>query len=242
MASRIVVELPPGITCEDLIGGGTSGLAALIPGTETVIKFYHGDSDDNERCKLEAAIYEHLSQSKIERPPSLLTYQGKSKCGKGILLKYARNNSMRRFLSVPENSVSHTTILRWIEQTTLALCFLHQNHVAHGDVTCDNLFLDEEYNVHLGDFTSATWPLTDERKTEDMFELGLAFYEMSTGIRLYHGLFLNPDEKMEKIKHNGLPDLSRIEPKNVADLIANCLQLHHKDAEEILSSVRHMSP
>jgi hypothetical protein len=39
MGARSILNLPPRISSRDLIGGGTSGVAALIPGTTTVLKF-----------------------------------------------------------------------------------------------------------------------------------------------------------------------------------------------------------
>ncbi|KAF2194703.1 hypothetical protein K469DRAFT_442213, partial [Zopfia rhizophila CBS 207.26] len=183
------LELPPGISISDIIGGGTSGLAALIPRTRTVLKFSHGDPDECGRCEREAQIYELLSKSTVPRPPSLLEYQGRSTCGRGILLQYAENNTVRRYLGIPNNRLASSVLIpRWAHQAALALHFVHMNDAAHGDVTCDNFFLDEDYNLRLGDFTNSSLGLSTFQEQDDIFEFGLALYEMSTGIQLFKGL------------------------------------------------------
>ena len=42
----------------------------------------------------------------------------------------------------------------------------------------------------------------------EVFEFGLALYEMSTGIELYRGR--SPEEKEEALHSNGFPDLSQV--------------------------------
>lgn len=240
--TRKTLELPPGLSASDIIGGGTSGLAALIPHTRTVLKFSHGDPDERDRCEREADIYELLSKSNIPRPPSLLEYKGRSKCGRGILLQYAKNNTIRRYLSIPGNQpASSILISRWAQQGALALRFVHMNDVVHGDVSCDNFFLDEAFNLRLGDFTNSSLGLDTYQKQDDIFEFGLALYEMSTGIQLFKGLFLSPAEKRNKVERDGLPNLLQLPVTGLAGIIAKCLQSQYEDMEHVLRDIENIS-
>jgi len=236
--ARKTLELPPGLFASDIIGGGTSGLALLIPHTSTVIKISHGDPEERERCEREAEIYEQLYKSNIPRPSSLLGYKGRSKCGSGILLQHAENNTVRRYLSVPDNRPSSAVLIsRWAQQGALALCFVHMNDVAHADVSCDNFFLDGSLNLHLGDFTNSSLGLETYLEQDDIFDFGLALYEMSTGIQLFRGLFLSPGEKRAKMEQEGLPDLLQLPVTGLVGTIAKCLQSQYENMGEVLRDI-----
>ena len=64
---RYLSNLPPRISSRDLIDGGTSAVAALIPGTTTVLKFPHSDEDKCKRCNGEVEVYEHLKSFTTSR-------------------------------------------------------------------------------------------------------------------------------------------------------------------------------
>ncbi|KAF1948148.1 kinase-like protein [Byssothecium circinans] len=241
--TRKTLELPLGLSASDIIGGGTSGLALLIPHTQMVIKISHDDPDERERCEREAIIYERLRESNIPGSSSLLLgYSGRSECGGWILLEYAQNKTIRRYLSIPDNQPASTILIsRWAQQSAIALRFVHANNIAHGDVSCDNFFLDEHLNLRLGDFTSSSLGLETCLEQDDIFEFGLAVYEMSTGIQLFKGLYLCPDEKREKIKHDGLPDLTQLPVTGLAGTIAKCLQSHYNNVGEVFHDIENAS-
>lgn len=72
------------------------------------------------------------------------------------------------------------------------------------------LFLDKNLDLNVSDFTnSEIFSSLDDPLISKMevFELGLALYEISTGIELFHGLFT--EEKDEALRLNGFPDLSQ---------------------------------
>lgn len=48
--TRGIFYLPPDTSSSNIIGGGTSALAILYPGTRTVLKISHGDPDEDARC------------------------------------------------------------------------------------------------------------------------------------------------------------------------------------------------
>lgn len=64
-----------------------SGVAALISGTMTVLKYPLGDEDECERCDREAEVYEIRNSTLGRCPTSLLRYVGRNEYG--ILLEYA---------------------------------------------------------------------------------------------------------------------------------------------------------
>jgi hypothetical protein len=86
MGACSILNSPPRISSRDLVGGGTSGVTALIPGTTTILKFPFGDEDECERCGREAEVYEHIKSSPDHCPTSLLRYRDRNKYG--ILLEY----------------------------------------------------------------------------------------------------------------------------------------------------------
>jgi len=136
MTGRPILKLPPAISAEHLIGGGTTGIVALLPG-QTVIKFPHGEPDDIVRLRKEGDVYERFQNAK-RRPRSLLQYRGRTK--DGILLEYAERGSVRDYLQSVSSSPSPALLLHWAEQAAEVLAFCHANGVLHGDINCSNYF------------------------------------------------------------------------------------------------------
>jgi serine/threonine protein kinase len=235
MGVRSILNLPPGISSRDFIGGGTSGVAALIPGTTTVLKFPHGDEDECERCDREAEVYEHIKSSPDHCPTSLLRYRGRNEYG--ILLEYADHGPVRHYLRKPTTQPPEVAvILRWASQAAQAIVFLHANGIMHGDISCNNFFLNENLDLKVGDFTnSKIFSSLDDTSIlkMDVFEFGLALYEMSTGIELYRGQ--SPEEKEEALRVNGFPDLSQV--KGLGSVISRCWDLEFHTIKDILQSI-----
>jgi serine/threonine protein kinase len=246
-----ILITPPGIEGCDILGGGTSGLVALYPNTQTVIKFSLGDADEDQRCEQEAKVYDLLKRSSLPRPTSLLAYKGRSECGRGILLEYAENDSISRYFSKPEIPPLDTAhVVLWANQAARALDFVHANGLAHGDIRCDNMFLDGNLNLLLGDFTHAEQLSACPKdgnafssyEQEDIFEFGLTLYEMSTRTHLYEGLHLTAGEKKLRMDQDDLPDLTQIKPLELKAVIARCLRLQFQNMRDILSDIEHIAP
>jgi serine/threonine protein kinase len=78
----------------------------------------------------------------------------------------------------------------------------------HRDITYDNFFLNKDLDLKVGDFTnSRIFLLLDDHSILkiEVFEFGLALYEMSTGIDIYYGRSL--EEKEKALRLNGFLDL-----------------------------------
>jgi serine/threonine protein kinase len=235
--STMMVEMlkyPPGISQKDVISSGTSGRVALLSDGQTVIKFPWGlgDDDDVARCKMEGRIYEVFHESGHPGRSCIVGYRGKSRCGSGILLEYLPN-TVRHHLQkngVPESSL----ILRWASEVVEALCFVHLHGISHGDVNCGNLLLDHNLSAKLGDFTNSLFRLDQEDVMEDIFEFGLALYEISTGIELFPNSMLSPTEKKTRIDWSNL-DIHHLQ---LARTISNCLESKYLTMEEVRTSIR----
>ena len=79
------LQFPPGIDPDDMIGQGSSGIAALDPKTKHIIKFPFNEDEARAACDREKEIYERLERSPLPRPSSLLKYYGPR--DQGILLE-----------------------------------------------------------------------------------------------------------------------------------------------------------
>jgi hypothetical protein len=86
-------SLPPRISSDDVIGLGTTGLAALIPDSRRVIKIPHTEPDAHARCAVEAKVYERLTRPPGNLSPTILRYYGKDEYG--IILEYAEEGGLR---------------------------------------------------------------------------------------------------------------------------------------------------
>jgi len=155
----------------------------------------------------------------------------------GILLEYADYGPVQHYLrklttQLPEVAV----ILRWASQAAQAIVFLHANGVMHGDITYNNFFLDKNLDLKVGDFTnlkilSSLGDISNLKM--EVFEFGLALYEMSTGIELYHGQ--SPEEKKEALRLNGFPDLSQV--KRLGSVISQCWNSEFHTITDILRGI-----
>jgi serine/threonine protein kinase len=243
---------PAGIHAENVVGFGTSGMVALYPNTDTVIKFPHSAEGEDDilgtrpRCQREKEAYERLATP--GRPTTILTYLGPSSDNRGILLEYAENGTIEEYLQ--KRKPPEEIVLRWSRQAAEALDFCHSKHVLHGDVRCGNLLLDRHLNVKLGDFTGSSIdksePLsyydTDHLLPRDnfvisaeteIFAFGSTLFQMVSGIRPYHSLKGN--EKEQKFRLQQFPDVTGY--GFFGDIITKCWQLEYGTMADVLKSL-----
>ncbi|KAL3265063.1 hypothetical protein ABHI18_000187 [Aspergillus niger] len=172
------LQLPPGIDPDDMIGQGSSGIAALDPKTKHIIKFPFNEDEARAACDREKEIYERLERSPLPRPSSLLKYYGPR--DQGILLEYAKHGTLRRYAYGLDLPIPLPAILRWAKQAAEALQFIHENGIAHGDVSCVSFYVDQFLDVKVGDFTRSS-DATPQAVRQDISDYGSALYYLVTG-------------------------------------------------------------
>lgn len=113
---------------------------------------------------------------------------------KGLVLERCCETLRSRLTSNP-SEVSKAAM--WAQQAAEGLEFVHNCGVIQGDVGCHNMLLDDDDNLKLSDFAGSSidgskatvvyedWSLLPHRDIppvkRDLFALGSAIYEMSTG-------------------------------------------------------------
>ncbi|KAI9736000.1 MAG: hypothetical protein M1834_001466 [Cirrosporium novae-zelandiae] len=94
MGGRNILSMPPGISSDNFIGAGTSGICFRYPGTNKVIKIPLTAEEESRACQVEMEVYERI-QNLPTRPSSILTYYGNTKYR--IELAYASHGSIRQY-------------------------------------------------------------------------------------------------------------------------------------------------
>jgi serine/threonine protein kinase len=154
---------------------------------------------------VEVQVYERFERSP-NRPSSVLKYFSSS--DHGIILEYAENGTVQRFLRNQKTPLQERLLLRWAEQAAESLRFSYLEGVLHRDINCGNFCLGRNLDLKLSDFAgssidkslvlvcySTTYQLPDANPLETgevritertgIFVLGSALYEMSTSSEPY---------------------------------------------------------
>ncbi|KAM3422004.1 hypothetical protein BST61_g2380 [Cercospora zeina] len=139
--------------------------------------------------------------------------------------------------------------LRWVEQLFDAVQFIHSRNVLHGDISCNNIFLDDNLDVKLGDFagsaiddqpplvcyeTSHELPGEDISTMTELFALGSTVYEIMTGIKPYKEL---PEHEISAAFAEGrYPDLETVSV--FRSTIMRCWSQSYATVDEALEDVK----
>lgn len=233
------IQWPLGLGARDLVG---AGITAVVARLDAVVKFCEpSQSHFLEREKL---VYQRLGHDHS----GIVRYYGALE--NAVLLQFASHTSIRQYLARQKKQVPLALKLRWVEQLFDAVRFIHSRNVLHGDISCNNVFLDENLNVKLGDFagsaidehpplicyeTSHELPGEDEisAKTE-VFALGSTVYEMMTGVKPYKEL---PEHEISAAFSEGrYPDLETVSV--FGSTIGKCWRQSYATVDEALEEVR----
>ena len=86
-----------------------------------------------------------------------------------LVLEYASNGDLAHYINSREGSyIDEGQIRLWIVQLCLALKQSHDHKVVHRDLKASNVFLDEQFNVKLGDFGLAMNLLESRKNNQGM--------------------------------------------------------------------------
>ncbi|KAL2752458.1 hypothetical protein ACRALDRAFT_1065586 [Sodiomyces alcalophilus JCM 7366] len=237
------LDVPDSIRGIDPIGVGLTSWAFRL---NAVAKCYH---EDDARAR-EVAVYERLRVD-TDWHQHIMRYYGvlENRC---VVLQFACNGSIRHYLKKSSNQGGPSIAIKisWVEQVTSALAFLHSKNVIHCDISCNNIFLDENLSVLLGDFSgssidgneSLSWyetshshpDLTDPSVMNDIFALGSTFYEILSGQPPFKGL--GEAAIQESIRGGSFPDLGYLPA--LQTVILKCWNQQYETVAELLQDVK----
>ena len=238
-SEEYAAHYPCGLNGHDVVGIGVTALVARL---DAVIKFVR--PTEVPFIEREKRIYQRLGHDHDE----VLRYYGSLE--DALILEYACNGSIRQYLARQTMPVPLALQLRWVEQITAAIAFVHSKNVLHGDISCNNVFLNKELKAKLGDFAGSSIdgqaPLicyeTSHEHPEiegisigsEVFALGSTFYEIMTGSKPYKEL--SDPEICDAYTQGNFPSLASLTAFN--DVIAKCWAQGYLDVDELREDVK----
>ncbi|KAF5024500.1 hypothetical protein F66182_3440 [Fusarium sp. NRRL 66182] len=239
--SESTVQVPASVRTTETVG---AGLSSRVHRLNAVAKCYTGNAAIEK--KTEIAVYERLRY----RSPwhkGIMQYYGLM--DGSVILQFAQNGTVRQYLGQASRvHISHK--LRWAEQATDAIAFLHSHGILHSDISCNNIFLDEHLNALVGDFggssldgeENSSWyeighchpDAEDSTVTSEIFALGSTYFEMLSGQKPFEGL---DDESIEDaIRRGEFPSLGSLPALQAP--IAKCWHQEYESVDELLEDVK----
>src|SRR5271155_3325696 len=115
------IRYPCGLDGKDVVG---MGITALVARLDAVIKF--APLTELPFIEREMCIYQRLGRDH----DGILRYYGS--LGDALILQYACNGSIRQYRARKDKPVPLSLQLRWVEQITASVAFVHSKNVFHG--------------------------------------------------------------------------------------------------------------
>ncbi|KAE9982211.1 hypothetical protein EG327_005920 [Venturia inaequalis] len=243
MARAPELYIPDGFTISDIVSWGTSGMIFLDSASNTVVKSPLSELDRG-LIEVEREIYERFTQHGGHE--GLLQYAGPF--GTGIRLEFASNQGILPYIRRLENNISFEQRLRWCEELSRTLFFIHSNNIIHGDLKCNNILLDSALHSKVADFagssidgsrlsiqvTASHCSPGDLNSIEgDLFALGSTFYEVLTGESPYAEC--EEDEIRSLFSDSVFPETTGLGPMGY--IILGCWQSKYVSAHEVYSEI-----
>ncbi|KXT09187.1 hypothetical protein AC579_6503 [Pseudocercospora musae] len=232
------IQWPLGLGARDLVG---AGITAVVARLDAVVKFC--EPSQSRFLEREKLVYQRLGNDHS----GIVRYFGA--LDNAVILQFASQTSIRQYLARQKKQVPLALKLRWVEQLFDAVQFIHSRNVLHGDISCNNIFLDDNLNVKLGDFagsaiddhpplvcyeTSHELPGEDISTRTELFALGSTVYEVMTGVKPYKEL---PEHEISAAFSEGrYPDLETVSV--FRSTIMRCWSQSYATVEEVLEDVR----
>ena len=164
----------------------------------------------------------------------------------GLVLERCRETLRHRLISNPSD-VSKAAL--WAQQAAQGLEFVHDCGVIQGDVGCHNMLLDDDDNLKLSDFAGSSidgskstvayedWSFLPHRdiipEKRDLFALGSAIYEMSTGHPPYHN---KSKAEIQNLYWNEIFPPTR--GLVLGDVIQKCWERHYSTARQVIIAIQ----
>ncbi|RSL96429.1 hypothetical protein CDV31_013465 [Fusarium ambrosium] len=240
------IQYPSGFGLQDVVGWGTTGLVVLDKPTSTVVKAPLDDENEPLIAR-EKQVYERFAEKGGHK--GLLGYFGTFESG--IRLQHASNYHLRS--TNKKGRVSENQRLSWVIQIAEAMDFIHKAGVIHGDLTCANIFLDEELNAKLADFAGSSIdgspllvavPASHEYPGSllsiqgDLFAFGCIVYEIMTQQIPHHG---KTDGEIRGLYTRGVfPDTSSLGA--LGGICKKCWLGQYPKSEALVQDLKGMYP
>jgi serine/threonine protein kinase len=231
------IKWPLGLGRKDLVG---AGITAIVVRLDAVVKFFQ--PTELQFLERETTVYQRLGHDHS----GIIKYFGV--LGNGIILQFAEQTSIRQYVA-RQGQISLPLRLRWVEQLFDTVRYVHSKNVLHGDISCNNIFLDNNLDVKLGDFsgsaiddlpplscyeTSHELPDADISAQTELFALGSTIYEIMTGSAPYKDL--SDDQVLAAFSDGRYPDLQNV--STFRNTIRKCWTQEYTTVEEALRDVK----
>ena len=218
------------------------GITAIVARLDAVIKFAPAtELPSMEREK--KRVYQRLGHH-----DRAVRYYGN--LGNDIILQYACHGSIRQYFASQTKPVALSLQLGWVEQIAEAVSFIHSKNVLHGDISCNNIFVDHSLNVKLGDFAGSAidgepplicYKTSHEHPSiegisvrSELFALGSTFYEIMTGSKPYKEV--SDPEICAAYEMGKYPELSSLTA--FSDIITRCWAQEYVNVDELLGYIK----
>jgi serine/threonine protein kinase len=237
------IKWPTGFGCDDVVGWGNFGLVCLDSASTTVVKSPHLE-EDAEAIRIEKAIYERFEEHGSH--VGVLRYLGSYESG--LRLEFASNYDLQTRLQNLGSEIALERRLRWAQQITDAVAFIHSTGVIHGDLQCGNILLDHDLNAKVADFAGSSldgspllvavtvshrYPGPLLSKLADIFALGSTLFEVICGQTPYHGR--SHKEIQELFQESKFPETKCLGP--IGDVITDCWQGKYTSVNDVSRSI-----
>lgn len=166
---------------------------------------FSDDEEDALPITQEAATYEILGSH-----PRIAEYLSHGRTDI-VEVKYYPQGDLRAYRN--KHELSPELQAKWFQQILEAVIEIHEHHIIHADLALKQFFIDDDFNIRLGDFGASAYPghpaLGCEKASHflpreyeapcsvetDLFAPGSTLYELVAGCELYEDLYpVEPEE------------------------------------------------
>ncbi|KAH7364053.1 kinase-like domain-containing protein [Rhexocercosporidium sp. MPI-PUGE-AT-0058] len=237
------------------IGYGTFACVSRIAGTSLAVKVPFDEA--SHHIRIEQRIYERLGEHHL-----ILKYHRQAVFLSGgrttpmLLLQFLEAGTLEKSLNTP---CWIQRRLEWLLQVAEAVAYIHSKTVIHCDVGCHNFLVQDNGTLALCDFGGPSIdgseilefpkpryarprPRLGEKPDvkDDIFALGTALYEISTGQTLYKGKSDNDIAAL--FRSHTYPDLQQLSPPGLGEIIRRCWSERYAVAEQVVCDLRKVLP